>query len=145
MEWLISLAFVPEVKYCFTEIFRPCTLLKSFQTVDISSKTFFISTKKTNHEDIVTMVSICRGTSCVLHEWWVGCSGLEVGRKYGCVKEHVAQAGFIRLILILCHGYKEASSRHDICPQTLDHLKASNGVYFPENEWKTGCSISLLF
>lgn len=81
------MAFVPEVKYSFTEIFRPCLLPTSFQTVDISSKKFIMSTKMTRHEDIVTMVSICRGTPSVLHEQWVGCSGLEVGRKYGRVKE----------------------------------------------------------
>lgn len=67
------------------------------------------------HEDRVTMVRICRGAPSALHEQWVDCSGLEGGRKYGCVKEHhVAQAGFMRLILILCHAYKQASSRNDV-------------------------------
>lgn len=109
------MAFVPEVKYSFTEIFRPCLLPTSFETVDILSKKFIMSIKMTSHEDIVTMVSIYRGTPSVLHEQWLGCSGLEVGRKYGWGKEHhVAQAGFMRLILILCHAYKEASSRHDV-------------------------------
>lgn len=69
----------------------------------------------TSHKDMDTEVSICKGTPSVLHECRVDCSGLEVDRKYDCVKEHlVSQAGFMRLILILSHTYKEASSRHDV-------------------------------
>lgn len=80
---------MPGVKYSFTEILRPCMLPTSFQTVDILSKKFIMSSKMTSHKDIVTMVSICRWTPAALLVLWVGCSGLKVNRKYGCVAKNI--------------------------------------------------------
>lgn len=72
----------------------------------------------TRHKDIVNGQYLQMDPS--YSAWamgWLPWSGSRwVDRQYGCVTNdhHAVQAGFRRLILILCHAYMEASGRHGV-------------------------------